>query len=313
VAFWKRGPRADAADFDRALRRSLRAAVEGDAARAQTWLERAVEIDSADLDTYQALARIYRDQGEIGRAIRMHQNLLLRTDLSTEERDCARLELARDYEAGGFRDHAIRGYEELLAARPRDPDVLDALARVALAQGDARRLAEILPRLRRADPDRAERIESEIALRREPALASAAGRGGVVSRLVTRFAARRQDEAAERALRARLERDPDDHAARVALARALVARGEPGLAREELSRALERSPEAWMIHVEHGRLLLGSGDASAAREAHARLIEALAGAAAGSLPGAIARAGDAGAPRAERGERSGLREQGRET
>ena len=39
--------------------------------RAQTWLERAVELDGSDFDAYLALARLYRDRGEIGCTIRM--------------------------------------------------------------------------------------------------------------------------------------------------------------------------------------------------------------------------------------------------
>ena len=91
-----------AGSVESALRRALRAAVAGDWPSAESWLERIVEADSADLDAYHALARLYREQGDIGRAIRMHQNLLLRTGLSKVQKTEALLELARDFDAGGF-------------------------------------------------------------------------------------------------------------------------------------------------------------------------------------------------------------------
>ena len=110
-----------------AWRRSLRASVAEDWASAETWLERIVEADSSDLDAYHALARLYRRQGAIGRAIRMHQNLMLRTDLPKEARGEALFELARDFEEGGFTERAAASYEELIDSQPRHAESLERL------------------------------------------------------------------------------------------------------------------------------------------------------------------------------------------
>ena len=110
-----------------AWRRGLRAAVAEDWASAETWLERVVEADSSDLDAYHALARLYRRQGTIGRAIRMHQNLLLRSELPKKVRAEALLELARDFEEGGFTERASAAYEEFLDAQPRHVEALEHL------------------------------------------------------------------------------------------------------------------------------------------------------------------------------------------
>ncbi len=49
-----------------------------------------------------ALARLYRQQGEFGRAIQLHQNLLLRRDLDAEQRIEVLGELAEDFRKAGF-------------------------------------------------------------------------------------------------------------------------------------------------------------------------------------------------------------------
>jgi lipopolysaccharide biosynthesis regulator YciM len=275
MVFRRRRSRGDRDEFDRALRRSLRASIDGDPTRAQTWLERAVELDSSDFDAYQALARLYRDRGEIGRAIRMHQNLLLRGDLDREELVRAKLELARDFEAGGFRERALATLEELVGSRPRDPEVIEAMAQAWIESGDRAHAESLVSRLRRVDPDGASRLAARWA---EGAATSASEReraGGLVSRFVARFGGRRREDALERTLRARLERDEEDHEARVGLARLERDRGHPERARELLARGLERWPEAWRLHVEQGRLWLASGQDGEALKAYASLIEAL--------------------------------------
>lgn len=257
---------ADRDEFDRALRRSLRAAIEGDGARAQSWLERAVELDSADLDAYQALARLYRDRGEIGRAIRMHQNLLLRSDLEAPERAVARLELARDFETGGFRDQALATYEALLAERPRDAAVLEAFARALHAIGDRDKRDTLLVRLRRLDPEVARALDRAFSAggvagsdRGEGAdVAGEASRAGIVSRFVARFGRSRNESSQEAALRSRLEQEPRDGAARIALAHLIERRSGAAQAREIIERGLADAPNDLDLHRALGRLVLAA-------------------------------------------------------
>ncbi len=151
-------------DVERAWRRSLRAAVAGDWPGTETWLERIVEANSEDLDAYHALARLYRQQGAIGRALRMHQNLLLRSDLSRASRREALLELARDFDAGGYRERAVAAYEEYLSEVPRDAEVLERLVRLLHDLGEFSRALALVRRLRRRDRELADRLEREVLL-----------------------------------------------------------------------------------------------------------------------------------------------------
>ncbi|MEM9174894.1 MAG: tetratricopeptide repeat protein [Myxococcota bacterium] len=167
MAIGRRRPVVDArkaGSVEAALRRALRAAVAGDRPAAETWLERIVEADSADLDAYLALARLYREQGDIGRAIRMHQNLLLRSGLSKTQKNEALLELARDFDAGGFSERAVAGYEEVLDANPRDAEATERLVSLLGALREHSRALALVKRLRRFDREAADAHEGALLL-----------------------------------------------------------------------------------------------------------------------------------------------------
>lgn len=65
-----------------------------------------VKIDPQTIELHFALGSLFRRQGEIERAIRMHQNLVDRPDLGTEQRLTALFELAQDYLKAGLLDRA---------------------------------------------------------------------------------------------------------------------------------------------------------------------------------------------------------------
>ena len=70
-----------------------------------------VKVDPQTIDLHFALGSLFRRQGEIDRAIRMHQNLLDRADLPADKREAATFELAQDFHRAGLLDRA----EELFA------------------------------------------------------------------------------------------------------------------------------------------------------------------------------------------------------
>ena len=65
-----------------------------------------VKVDPETIDLHFALGSLFRRQGEIDRAIRMHQNLLDRSDLPRERRETATFELAQDFHRAGLLDRA---------------------------------------------------------------------------------------------------------------------------------------------------------------------------------------------------------------
>lgn len=141
---WRRGERALARtreERERAFRDALQAALDGDLDAVEAELSAIVRADSDEVDGYLALGRLYRRRGEIGRAIRIHQNLLLRSDLEAPQREQALEGLASDFQKGGFLRRALAAWHEVLEGRPRHPAALEAIVRL---HADAREYDEAL-------------------------------------------------------------------------------------------------------------------------------------------------------------------------
>jgi len=72
-----------------------------------------VKVDPQTIDLHFALGSLFRRQGEIDRAIRMHQNLLDRPDLPADKREAATFELAQDFHRAGLLDRAEELFTKL--------------------------------------------------------------------------------------------------------------------------------------------------------------------------------------------------------
>lgn len=69
-----------------------------------------IEVDDETVETHLMLGSLFRKRGEVDRALRIHQNLIARPNLSAEHLNEARFELAQDHLKAGLLD----GAEELL-------------------------------------------------------------------------------------------------------------------------------------------------------------------------------------------------------
>jgi lipopolysaccharide biosynthesis regulator YciM len=85
-----------------------------------------VKVDPETVDLHFALGSLFRRRGETERAIRMHRNLLERSDLAAEQRVQAMFELGHDYLKAGLLDRA----EEVFAKLRESPQRLEALKRL---------------------------------------------------------------------------------------------------------------------------------------------------------------------------------------
>jgi lipopolysaccharide biosynthesis regulator YciM len=136
---------------------ALLCVLDQDLDRAEEILVRAVRSDADGIESYLALARLYRMRGEIGRAIRVHQNLLLREDLRKEQRLMALADLGEDFRRGGFKARAIACYEDVVLDDKRDLKSLRALVQLCAQTGQYKRAIEHSRRLARLEgSDRAD-------------------------------------------------------------------------------------------------------------------------------------------------------------
>lgn len=77
----------------------------------------AVQNDPDTAELHFALGNLFRRRGEFERAVRVHQHLLERADLSADQRLRAQLALAQDFLAAGLFDRAEAAYKLLLGSR----------------------------------------------------------------------------------------------------------------------------------------------------------------------------------------------------
>lgn len=73
-----------------------------------------LDVDSETVETHLALGSLFRRRGEVDRAIRIHQNLIARPQLSLGERKEALLALGQDYMSAGVFDRAERIFLEVV-------------------------------------------------------------------------------------------------------------------------------------------------------------------------------------------------------
>ena len=73
-----------------------------------------LDVDSDTAETHLALGSLFRRRGEVDRAIRIHQNLIARPQLSLVQRKDALMALGQDYMSAGVFDRAERIFLEVV-------------------------------------------------------------------------------------------------------------------------------------------------------------------------------------------------------
>lgn len=327
MAWFRRKGVGEVRTGNAAVRRALLAVLDRDLSGAETLLGRAVRLDSQDTEAWLALAAVYRQRGEVGRAIHVHQNLLLREELGAAQRRHVLTELAGDFRTGGFLRRAIASYEEVLSEDRTNRACLEALARLYRDVQDFPAAIDAERRLARLDGRDAAAVEAELwvdvsgaaraggklgdarkALKRsikrnarcirawvalgdveaergKPRAALAAWRrvaeidrrsgGGVYPRLAALYGEQGKAADYEKWLRSLVEADGADPGARLALARALAARGEADEAVAEVRRLLEGAGDNLEAHGALGRVLLAEHRDTDAVKAYAELLEVM--------------------------------------
>jgi lipopolysaccharide assembly protein B len=90
----------------------------------------AVDLNRETIETYFALGRLFRSNGEIEKAISIHRSLIARENITESTRLAALRELAIDFDKGGFVDKAIETYKDVLKINRDQYEVIQALCRI---------------------------------------------------------------------------------------------------------------------------------------------------------------------------------------
>ena len=94
------------------------------------------ELDKETFETQVALGHLFRRRGEVDRAIRLHQALVERRDLSDAQKVQALLALGEDYMRSGLLDRAETVFSDLARIDQRAPQALRHLIGIYQAERD---------------------------------------------------------------------------------------------------------------------------------------------------------------------------------
>lgn len=104
-----------------------------------------IHTDTAEV--YLALGGLFRAKGEIGRAVRIHQNLLVRPNLPRHIHIQSCLALGLDYQAGGFLARALRQFGKVIDLQRDNVQALEASLRIREQSHEWSLAKELLLRL----------------------------------------------------------------------------------------------------------------------------------------------------------------------
>ncbi|EZQ14046.1 hypothetical protein CF98_21955 [Halopseudomonas bauzanensis] len=111
---------------------------------------RALEVNPETVETHIAIGKLFCQRGDVERAIKVHQNLLARPNLTTQQADRVQFELARDYLAVGLHHRAERLLDELVeSGSSLSADALSDLVRIHERERDWQQAVAVGKRLLR--------------------------------------------------------------------------------------------------------------------------------------------------------------------
>ncbi|MCK5901907.1 MAG: tetratricopeptide repeat protein [Cocleimonas sp.] len=88
------------------------------------------DVDEYTAETYLLLGNMFRNRGEVDRALCLHQNLMARSSLNKHQKALVMFALGEDYLSAGMLDRAERVFQELLEEKPKNIDVCLPLRRI---------------------------------------------------------------------------------------------------------------------------------------------------------------------------------------
>lgn len=257
-------------------------------------LSQAARVDTDALEIHLILGNVYRERGQVSRAIQVHQSLLQRQKLTRLEHAYVMLCLGLDFKRGGFVDRAVEAFKEARRLDPSNAYALLHLEKVYEEQrqwDEAARVRQEL--LTMAGPESPARSQSVLAfLENERGLLAL--RAGDLAEARARFSAALDlDDAVtpasvnlgdvlaregerEAAIR-RWERVIDDtpdraHLVLDRLREAYAAAGHPERFLELCRRVAAAHPHNWRARLAFGQALAAGQQADAALD---QFLEAL--------------------------------------
>ena len=203
-----------------------------------------IEVNKETVEIHIALGNLFRSKGEVDRAIKIHQNLLARPNLTRAQRHTAIAELASDYLKAGLLDRAEKLYREMIELKADPQKAYRHLLDLYIAEKSWKDAVECAQALYKLGEPEASVIYSqclcEIAI-------EAMSSGNY------RLARKSLDQA--------LEVDADSVRASLLLIQLYMKTDKQSAAKRMLSRLVRQRPDYLGLYIEPARQVYGnSGD-----------------------------------------------------
>jgi lipopolysaccharide biosynthesis regulator YciM len=115
---------------DKAFFKGIQYILSNDHDHAIEEFTKSVQINSDTIETYVALGNLYRSKGDIDRAMRIRQSIILRPNIDEQIKIRALFDLGLDYRKGGFLNRALDALTKVLQKQPANREALDAVERI---------------------------------------------------------------------------------------------------------------------------------------------------------------------------------------
>ena len=121
---------------DKAFFKGIQYILANDPDHAIEEFTKSVQINSDTIETYVALGNLYRSKGDIDRAIRIRQSIILRPNISEQLKLRALLDLGLDYLKGGFLHRSLETLTHVLRKEPSNVEALSAIEKIQIEMKD---------------------------------------------------------------------------------------------------------------------------------------------------------------------------------
>lgn len=126
----EKNARALTAEGDRAFFKGIQYILSNDHDQAIEEFTKSVQLNSDTIETYVALGNLYRSKGDIDRAIRIRQSIILRPNIDEQIKMRALFDLGLDFRKGAFLNHALETLLKVLEKRPSDLETLKEIEKI---------------------------------------------------------------------------------------------------------------------------------------------------------------------------------------
>ncbi len=208
-----------------------------------------IEVNRDTIEIHIALGNLFRSKGEVDRAIKIHQNLLARPNLTRKQRQMAISELASDYLKAGLFDRAEKLYREMIDLKADAREAYRRLLDLYVAEKSWQEAVECAEALHKMGEPEANIMVSQCLCE-------------IASEAIENGNNRLARKSLERALRV----DPESVRTALLLIQLNLNSGNVAEAKRIFHRTTRQSPEFMALFIEPARQIYPGGESRVYRE-----------------------------------------------